>query len=259
MIGLLEHAPGLGRARIRPGPAARGRAVPIAALGCAALVIALAGCASIKRPLPEAAETLPSADTPAMPYQIQVGDVLQTDFTVDPALDQQAVVMPDGRVSFAYASNVPAAGLTLPELRRDVASRAGITDPGFDVVLRSSIGTRVYVLGEVGTPGEMLVSGNISALQAISRAGGFKLTAQKGEVLLLRRTTFDHPNAYAINLAAALDGTAPEDDVPLQTYDVLYVPRDRAGNLSEVFERIRQAVPFNFSLIYGDANADVFR
>ena len=232
-------------------------AVPL--LGGAILLASVAGCASIKRPLPPAALSLPTATTPADPYQLQVGDVLQTDFTVDLALDQQAVVMPDGRVSFAYASNIPAAGLTLPELRQMVAARAGITDPGFDVVLRSSIGTRVYVLGEVTNPGEVLVTGDISALGAVSRAGGFKLTAQKGEVLLLRRRTFDHPNAYAINLAAALDGTAPEDDVPLQTYDVIYVPRDRAGNLSEVFERIRQAVPFNFSLVYGDANANVFR
>ncbi len=228
-------------------------------LVAAALLGSIGGCASIKRPLPPAALSIPSAETPAMPYQLQVGDVLQANFTVDPALDQQAVVMPDGRVSFAYAFDIPAAGLTLPDLRRIVAARAGITDPGFDVVLRSSVGTRVYVLGEVTNPGEVLVTGDISALGAVSRAGGFKLTAQKGEVLLLRRTTFDHPNAYAINLAAALDGTRPEDDVPLQTYDVVYVPRDRAGNLSEVFERIRQAVPFNFSLVYGDANANVFR
>ena len=245
--------------RSRTGRASRATRGIVPVLGGAALLVSIGGCASIRRPLPPAALSIPSAATPAMPYQLQVGDVLQTDFTVDPALDQQAVVMPDGRVSFAYASDTPAAGLTLPELRHMVAARAGITDPGFDVVLRSSIGTRVYVLGEVTNPGEVLVTGDISALGAVSRAGGFKLTAQKGEVLLLRRTTFDHPNAYAINLAAALDGTVPEDDVPLQTYDVIYVPRDRAGNLSEVFERIRQAVPFNFSLVYGDANANVFR
>jgi hypothetical protein len=45
----------------------------------------------------------------------------------------------------------------------------------------------------------------------------------------------------------------------LQTYDVLYVPRDRAGNVSLIFERIRQAIPFNFSLVYGNGNADFLK
>jgi polysaccharide export outer membrane protein len=223
------------------------------------LTLGLAGCQSVKRDLPDAATALPPPAPQPPPYLIQPGDILESHYAVDPTLDQQALVMPDGRVSFRYASDVPAAGTSLPQLRDLVASRAGIVDRGFDVVLRSSVGTRVYVTGEVTTPGEIQVNGEITALQAISRAGGFKLGAQSGEVVLLRHDRAHHAALYAVDLAAAADGTAPQDDVTLQTYDVLYVPRDRAGNVSMIFERIRNAIPFNFSLIYGNGNADIFK
>jgi len=223
------------------------------------VVIGLAGCQSIKRDLPAATSALPRPTGEAPAYLIQPGDILESHHVIDPTLDQQVLVAPDGRVSFRYASDILAAGLTLPQLRERVVAEAGITDRGFDVVLRSSVGTRVYVTGEVTTPGEILVNGDISSLQAISRAGGFKLSAQTDEVVLLRRDKAHHPTLYAVNLSAATNGVAPEDDVMLQTYDVLYVPRDRAGNLSMIFERIRNAIPFNFSLVYGNANADLLR
>lgn len=228
-------------------------------LSACLVLVGLAACASITRPLPEAADILPPAGATPPPYLIQPGDILETRFIIDPTLNQQSVVTPGGRVSFRYASDLLAAGLTLPEVRSQVIRTAGITEHGFDLVLRSSVGTRVYVTGEVNTPGEIIVNGNITALQAVSRAGGFKLTAQKSQTVLLRRNKLDQPALYGVNLEAASDGDAPQDDVELRTYDVLYVPRDRAGNLSLVFERIRQAIPFNFSLIYGNSAASLFR
>jgi polysaccharide export outer membrane protein len=182
---------------------------------CGLLAFLIVGCQSIKRDLPDAATALPPPAPEPPPYIVQPGDILESHYVIDPTLNQQALVMPDGRVSFRYASDVPASGASLPEVRDLVATRAGIVDKGFDVVLRSSVGTRIYVTGEVNTPGEIQVNGDITALHAISRAGGFKLVAQTSKIVLLRRDRAHHATLYAVDLAAAADGTAPEDDVVL--------------------------------------------
>lgn len=237
-------------------PRTASRGLPLANLAYVSLLLCgLSACETVKRDLPQAAVALPSPSPVPPPYLVQPGDILESRYVINPLLNEQSLVTPAGRVSFRYASDLPAAGHTLPQVRQEVATTAGITERGFDIVLRSSVGTRVYVTGEVTTPGEILVNGDITALQAVSRAGGFKLGAQDREVVLVRRGPDKRPTLYAMNLKAATNGIAPEDDVPLRTYDIVYVPRDRAGNLSLIFERLRNAIPFNFSVFYGDTTA----
>jgi polysaccharide biosynthesis/export protein len=216
----------------------------------ALMAMGLTACQSVRAPLPDISTAAGPAQATGMEYHLQPGDVLESHFAVNSSFNEQAVVAPDGRVSFFYAVDVPAAGLSLAQLRDSVASKAGITDRSFAVVLRNPVGTRVYVIGEVNSPGEIVVNGPITALQAVSRAGGYKLGAQSGESVLIRHDgTAGKPTPYSINLAAAADGRKPGADAQLQPYDILYVPRDRMANVSLILERIRNAVPF--SVWYG--------
>jgi protein involved in polysaccharide export with SLBB domain len=124
------------------------------------------------------------------------------------------------------------------------------TKNDLQVVLRSQVGTRVYVTGEVTAPTEVVANGQISALSAVTRAGGFKITAQRGEVVLMRRDENNKPHLYALDLLAAMQGKDPSADILLQPYDVIYVPRDRISNVSLVFERIHNAIPVSASYGY---------
>jgi polysaccharide export outer membrane protein len=223
-------------------------------LVCAAIL--LSGCQTVSGKVGDAT-TLRPVDA-AAEYQVQPGDILESHYGSNPSLNEQVLVMPDGKVSFLGARNLMAAGQTLPTLRTTVIDTAKIIDPSFDVVLRSSVGTRVYVTGEVATPGEIVANGPISAVQAVSRAGGLKLGAQSDRVVLVRHFPASQSQAYAVNLQAVMDGSNPAADVMLQPYDIIYVPRDRIGNVSLVFERLRNAVPIVFSLVYGDSNGKIF-
>lgn len=211
-------------------------------MACLWLVL-LSGCQSISRPLPDISTVAAASQ---QRYRIQPGDTLESHFSLDATFNEQALVNPDGRVSFFYAPDVPAGGLTITALRDRIASQAGITDSSFTVVLRNTVGTRVYVTGEVNAPGEIIVNGPISALQAVSRAGGYKLGAQSGRSVLIRHDAANKPVPYSVDLASAANGRNPDEDVALQSYDILYVPRDRIGNASLVLERVRNAVPFSF-------------
>lgn len=220
----------------------------------------LAACTPVSGNL-DPAPLSPEAAAPGVPgYRLQPGDVLEIHARRNPELEEQVVVAPDGQATFQYAPGIPAGGHTLAEVNAAVLKSyaAQLRDPQIIVTLRSSAGTHVYVTGEVGTPTEIVETGQLSALSAISRAGGFKLTALTSEIVLVRRDPNNKAHLFAVDLSDVTSGEAAEKDVLLANYDVLYVPRDRAGNVSLLFERIRNAIPFGASLTYGLSQGALF-
>jgi protein involved in polysaccharide export with SLBB domain len=236
--------------RCAPGSASNGdeqRLMPINSriLCCSILVIPLlTACASVTESLPPAPQIGLGPPDQQPEYRLQPGDVIELHILSNPELNEQVVVAPDNRVTFQYAPGLVAGGHSLQQVT-DSLNRIYQTTTKNDlqVVLRSQVGTRVYVTGEVQLPSEVVTNGQISALSAISRAGGFKITAHRSQVVLMRRDEQNNPHLYALDLLAAMKGKDPKADVLLQPYDVLYVPRDRLSNASLVLERIRNAVP----------------
>jgi protein involved in polysaccharide export with SLBB domain len=216
------------------------------------LAMTLGACASVTQTLPAAPQLGLGPPDKQMPYRLQPGDVIELHMFSNPEMNEQAIVAPDNRVTFQFAPDIVAGGHSLQEVTDIVNKAYGATIKNdLQVVLRSQVGTRVYVTGEVTLPAEIVANGQISALGAISRAGGFKITAERSEVVLMRRDADNKPHLYAMNLKAAMEGKDPTADVLLQPYDVLYVPRDRAGNASLVLEKIRQALPLGATFSYG--------
>jgi polysaccharide export outer membrane protein len=84
---------------------------------------------------------------------------------------------------------------------------------------------RVYVLGQVHRPGDYVAPADTatSVSQAIALAGGFTRIAKESGVQLIRRHKDGTKKAYTINVARILGGH-PEEDVPLQPGDVIFVP-----------------------------------
>jgi protein involved in polysaccharide export with SLBB domain len=216
-----------------------------------ALSAMLAGCASVTAPLPPPPQIGIGPPTDLPPYRLQTGDVIELHILSNPELNEQVVVAPDNRVTFQFAPSISVGGRSLQQVTDMLNTAYGTTTKNdLQVVLRSQVGTRVYVTGEVTTPTEVIANGQISALSAVTRAGGFKITAQRSEVVLMRRDENNKPHLYALNLLAAMKGEDPNADILLQPYDVIYVPRDRISNVSMVFERIHNAIPFAVSYGY---------
>lgn len=215
------------------------------------LALSLAACASVTEPLPPPPQIGMGPPDAQPAYRLQPGDVIELHILSNPELNEQVVVAPDNRVTFQFAPGLVAGGHTLQQVTDEANHAYKTTTPNdLQVVLRSQVGTRVYVTGEVLVPTEVIANGQLSALSAISRAGGFKITAHKAEVVLMRRDEQNHAHLYALNLGAAMEGKDPNADVLLAPYDVIYVPRDRLSNASLVLERIRNAVPFSVNYGY---------
>jgi polysaccharide biosynthesis/export protein len=186
------------------------------------------------------------------PYKLQVGDTLDIKFPLNPELNEQVTVAPDGTISTAFMSSVPAYGGTIADLiaRLREGYKADLSNPRVSVILRSFAPNRIYVAGEVNSPGEFITVGpNLTVSQAIARAGGVKFSADRDKVFVIRRGPDDKAAAYAIDYSGIITARDPAADIHLAQFDVLYVPRTGVGDVYQVVDQyILQFLPFSASV-----------
>ncbi len=200
------------------------------------LALLLAGCAAarVTRPVPPVPPT-PTAHEEGWQYEIQPGDELSIKLFYHPALNEDVIVRPDGRISLQLVDEIVAAGRTAQEIKGLLRARYGETleKPEVAVIVKSVGNQRVFVAGEVGRPGEQLLRGRTTALQAIAMAQGFKDSARVSEVLVIRRQPDFSPFVMKVNLKRVVDGSDMRNDIVLLPYDVVFVPRSQIANFNK--------------------------
>lgn len=190
------------------------------------------------------------------PYRLQVGDIIDIKMMLNPELNEQVVIPPDGKISTTLAQDIMAYGRTVSDLQADLEDRYSgpdkLRDPQVAVILRSFAPTRVYVTGEVYTPGEFVTIGpNLTLMQAIARAGGVKNSANTDGIIILRNSPSGVMKGYSANYTDAASGNKPESNVRLAAYDVVYVPRSGIGNVYLHYQQyIQQFVPASVGANY---------
>ncbi len=142
------------------------------------------------------------------------------------------VVGEDGNIFYPYAGIIKAAGKTVEEIREVLTQKLSvyIEQVQLDVRVTAYRSQRVYVVGEVKTPGIQLVKDiPLTVLEAINSAGGFDTEADSRNIILTR-----DGKTYNVNLLALYEGGDLRQNVTLQHGDVLNVP-DREFNKIFVF------------------------
>jgi len=188
------------------------------------------------------------------PYRVQVGDILDVRLMLNPELNGEIAVRPNGHISTPVVPDELAYGRTIPELTE--ALRHGyskdLRDPRITVEVKSFAPTRIYVGGEVTAPGEFInVGPTLTLSQAIARAGGHKLTADTHDVFIIRRGPNDVPEFLATRYSAVIHGDDPTADVRLAPYDVVYVPKSAATEVYAYFYQfVQQFVPVSWGFSY---------
>lgn len=217
----------------------------------------LGGCAQSESNLPPAPQvSTPETSGPAaLPaYKVQVGDLLDVRMYLNPELNEEVVVRPDGLISTGIAEDIAAYNHTPSEISAALRDRYRtiLTDPQITIIVRSFAPNRVYVAGEVTNPGEFITAGpNLTVSQAIARAGGVKISAARSGVFILRRGPGDKPQALAVNYLDVISGLHPEGDVRLAQYDVVYVPRTGVYEAYTFWNQfVQQFVPYNWGFSY---------
>jgi polysaccharide export outer membrane protein len=140
----------------------------------------IAGCATA------GLETGPG--TPSGPeYRLGPGDQLRVIVFGETELTGQYVVSAQGKVSFPLIGEVDAGGKTIAQL---TASIVELLQKGY--IRRPNVTVEVlnyrpfYILGEVESPGTYPYSANLTVLNAVATAGGFRYRADKTRVFIRR-------------------------------------------------------------------------
>src|SRR3990172_12159106 len=145
------------------------------------------------------------------------GDRLEIAVYRNDDLKRTIQIDPSGKIMYPLVGDIQAGGLSIFQLRDKV--RDGlvkyVVDPQVTVGVVTVQSQKVIVLGEVKSPGFFQAESSITALEAISRAGGFALDGKKKSVLLIRGG-LKKPELMNLNLDKALKEGDLTQNIALQ-------------------------------------------
>ncbi len=104
------------------------------------------------------------------------------------------------------------------------------------IYVPSSQDNKVFILGEVRRPGVIRFVEPMDVVEAISEAGDFETTANRGQVVVVRGAPHQ-PKVYAINTLKMIKGDTAERFL-LDRRDIVYVPRTAIANWNVFISQI---------------------
>jgi polysaccharide export outer membrane protein len=121
-------------------------------------------------------------------YIIGAEDGLQVTVWKEPTLTGSFPVRPDGMISMVLVGDIPAAGLTPMQLGKNIEARLKkfIQEPSVSVVVTAVNSQRIFLIGEVGKVGPLMLSPGMTPLQALAAAGGVTTFANSKHIYILR-------------------------------------------------------------------------
>lgn len=185
----------------------------------------------------EAAGTAPAAQTAqkapastASPtvnpdtYVIGAEDSLQITVWKEPSFSGTLPVRPDGMISMVMLGDIRAAGRTPTQLSNDIAEKLKkyIQDPVVSVVVLGVNSQKIFLVGEVGHTGPILLTPGMTPLQAIAAAGGLTMFANQKHIYILRGVQ-GKQQKIPFNYKKALKGDNSQD-IALEPGDTIVVP-----------------------------------
>jgi len=156
-------------------------------------------------------------------YRLGPGDKLRVEVYREAQLSQSLQVRPDGKITLPLVGDFAASGKTPIELRDGLATllKEYVTNPVVTVIVVEATAAQVYVIGEVASPGTLVMQGPMTALQALAQVGGLREFADRDDIRILRKTPtglstlgFDYKKAVRGEIEALF----------LQPGDTLVVP-----------------------------------
>lgn len=192
-------------------------------------------------------------------YLLAPGDELEVIVHSAPELSRTVTIGPDGRFRMPYSGPITAAARTVETVQTAlrVALSSELKDPDIDILLTGTASQRIFVGGEVATPGMFDLPGLIDPLQAIIMAGGITTEGRSKQVVLMRRMPGGEVKSAVFDIKSGIYDPEFAQWTPLRRFDVIYVPRKPIADQNLFIQQyIRDALPINFSLFYDVAGGN---
>lgn len=174
-------------------------------------------------------------------YRLGPGDIIGIYIDKHPEDSVLRVsVSPVGRIYFPLLGDVSVAGKTLPQLQEYLSNGVAefIREPRLTLALLEAQSAKVGVLGDVKTPGLMVMTRPLRVLDAITQAGGI-LDTGSSSVSILRQFEDGRVQMLTADVKKILRGKAsPEENAFLRPGDTVVVH----GNLFKTITKLSSVV-----------------
>jgi polysaccharide export outer membrane protein len=188
---------------------------------------------------PAGAQTpLASQPSPATNYVVGAQDMLTITSYDQADLSGKFTVEADGTFTYPMIGRVKAGGMTLrqveAQLKKQLKDEGFFNNPQITVSMDQYRSQKVFVVGEVRTPGPYPLSGEMNLVEALARAGSTLPTAS-GEVVIVHPTSAsvtgpvlpsqeNADNIVRIDLRDLQNGSLSQN-AALRDGDTIFVPR----------------------------------
>lgn len=173
-------------------------------------------------------------------YVLGPGDQIELHVAdMEEVSDKPIKIGPNGDVDIPLAGQVRAGGLTIDQLRTELAAKLSkyIASPQISINLTQSGSAPVSVVGEVNNPGVLQIEGTKRLLQVISASGGLKSDA--GPKIIVTReprwgglegknARVDPASGYmtaTFSVDELMSGQVPQDNIVVEPDDVVSIPK----------------------------------
>jgi polysaccharide export outer membrane protein len=184
---------------------------------------------------------MPAVAQQAIDYIVGPQDVLTITIWDQTDLSGKFAVEADGTFTFPLIGRVKAGGLTLREVEQDLKLRLAdgfFRNPQISVAIEQYRSQRIFVIGEVRQPGPYPLTGDMTLIEALARAGSTTATAS-GEAIIVRRpagSTAEKPllptqangsEVTSVDIKELQNGSVGRN-VLLHDGDTIFLPRSEA-------------------------------
>ncbi|WP_269537694.1 polysaccharide biosynthesis/export family protein [Cerasicoccus fimbriatus] len=159
-------------------------------------------------------------------YELKPMDILRVTVYMEPDLEQEIRLSQDGTANLSLIGNTNLGGMSIKQANNhitDLYNRDYLVNPQISLELMSYTEQRVYVHGQVNTPGPVVIppEENMTLSQVISAAGS--MTRLASDKIQLTRTDADGKKTVTIHYFDDILEDPASNDIIIKNGDSIFV------------------------------------
>ncbi len=162
----------------------------------------------------------------AQDYRVGEGDILEISVYENEDLDTTSRVSSGGTIRVPLIGEISVADMTVSQVSTSIEKMLAdgyLVSPQVDVFIKEHRSKQAVILGQIRTPGQYEVRGQVTLLEFISTAGG--LTDDAGNTVIIKRTgKGENPkNKIVIDLEDLIEKGDTSLNINIQDNDSIYI------------------------------------
>lgn len=185
---------------------------------------------------------------------IEPGDTLEVVIRRGAGEEKYTALVRETGVATVSFVEVEVGGLTSAQAEARIQERVApyMRNPRVQVQLKKRVVKlkRIFVFGDVKKPGMHPMARNMTVLQAVTAAENYNETAVLEEIRVIRGN-LQRPEILTADLARLLTYGDWSRNLPLQENDIVFVPREKLGDVAKAAEKLLPIVYVAILPLYG--------